>query len=123
MPLIKIAADTKALIKQITTALGDKKADNITVLDLRGVSQSLEFFVLATGTSTPHLKALGATVKDYLRSSEGLRPEHVEGPSDRWVLLSYGPVVVHLFSPEARAYYDLESLWADAERVPVYPGD
>ena len=104
------------LIGKITAALEDKKAENVVALDLRQVSDSLDYFVIATGTSQPHLDALQNHVQETLRD-EGIRPDGVEGPSSRWWLLSYGPVLVHIMSPEAREYYDLEGFWADAERL------
>ncbi len=104
------------LITKITQALEDKKAENVVALDLRKVSDSLDYFVIATGTSQPHLQALQDHVQEELRAG-GIRPDAVEGPSSRWWLLSYGPVLVHIMSPEAREYYDLEGFWADAERL------
>ncbi len=110
--------DAVELIGKITQALEDKKAENLVALDLRQVSDSLDYFVIASGTSQPHLQALQSHVQEKLRE-EGVRPDAVEGPSSRWWLLSYGPVLVHIMSPEAREYYDLEGFWADAERIPL----
>ena len=109
-----------ANVQKIVDALDDKRAKNITVLDLLGISSSLDFFVVATGESEPQLKALEDAVKERLKE-EGTYPKGVEGPSNRWVLLDYGNVVVHLMSPDARDFYDLEGLWADAEVVEVAP--
>lgn len=108
------------LIREAYRILDQKKAENIVALDLRGVSDTLDYFLIATGTSTPHLEALERAVREGLEAM-GVRPESVEGPSSRWVLLNYGPLLVHLMSPEAREYYDLEGLWADAERVVLEP--
>jgi ribosome-associated protein len=104
------------LREKITHALEDKKAENVVALDLRKVADSLDYFVIATGTSQPHLQALQGYVQEQLRD-QGIRPDAVEGPSSRWWLLSYGPVLVHIMSPDAREYYDLEGFWADAERL------
>jgi ribosome-associated protein len=106
----------QALIAEIRTALEDKKAENVVALDLQEVSDSLDYFVIATGTSQPHLQALERAVRERL-GEEGVRASKVEGPSPRWVLLDYGEVLVHLMSPEAREYYDLEGFWADAKRI------
>ncbi|MCS7058296.1 MAG: ribosome silencing factor [Meiothermus sp.] len=108
--------DALTLIAEIREALEDKKALDVVALDLREVSDALDYFVIATGTSQPHLQALERAVQERLQN-QGIRPEHVEGPSPRWVLLDYGPVLVHLMSPEAREYYDLEGFWADAKRL------
>jgi len=110
--------DAVELITKIAQALEDKKAENVVALDLRKVSDSLDYFVIATGTSQPHLQALQYHVQEKLRD-EDIRPDAVEGPSSRWWLLSYGPVLVHIMSPEARDYYDLEGFWADAERLEI----
>lgn len=107
-------------VQTIIDALDDKRAVDVVVLDLRTVSDSLDCFVLATGESSLQLKALEESVYGRQKAA-GRLPRGVEGPSDRWVLLDYGPVVVHLLSPEARDFYDLEGLWADASRVEVTP--
>lgn len=107
-------------IQVIVDALDDKRAKDVKVLDLREVSTSLDFFVIATGESALQLKALEESVRERLKADRVL-PDGVEGPSDRWVLLDYGTVVVHLMSPEARDFYDLEGLWADAAELEVAP--
>jgi len=108
---------TASLLEEIRRILEDKKAEDVVVLDLRPVSDTLDFFVIATGISTPHLEALERNLKERLEASWGLRPRGVEGPSPRWILLDYDEVLVHLMSREARAYYDLEGFWADAPRL------
>jgi ribosome-associated protein len=107
-------------LQAIVDALDDKRAKDIAVLDLSGVSDSLDWFVLATGESSLQLQALEQAVLERLKL-QGRRPRGVEGPSQRWLLIDYGDLVVHLMSPEARDFYDLEGLWADAERVDVVP--
>lgn len=109
-----------AEVQTIVDALDDKRAKDVTVLDLRGVSTSLDFFVIATGESSLQLKALEESVKGRMKAGKVL-PNGVEGPSERWVLIDYGTVVVHLMSPEARDFYDLEGLWADATPLEVAP--
>ncbi len=109
-----------AAVQLIIDALDDKRAKDVTVLDLRQVSTSLDFFVIATGESSLQLKALEESVRERMKAGRVL-PNGVEGPSDRWVLIDYGTVVVHLMSPEARDFYDLEGLWADATPLEVTP--
>ncbi len=109
-----------AAVQLIIDALDDKRAKDVTVLDLREVSTSLDFFIIATGESSLQLKALEESVRERMKADKVL-PDGVEGPSDRWVLLDYGTVVVHLMSPEARDFYDLEGLWADAATLEVSP--
>lgn len=89
-------------------------------MDLHEVSDSLDYFVLATGESQLQLKALEDSVRSKLKD-HGVRPRAVEGPSNRWILLDYGNVVAHVMSSDARSFYDLEGLWADARRLEVVP--
>ena len=101
----------------IGTALLAKKASNVLVFDLREVSSFTDFFVLASGTSRRHVKALA---EETLRAAreEGERALGVEGdPPGRWILVDLDDVVVHLFEPEAREFYGLERLWGEAERM------
>ncbi len=108
------------MVQQIVNTLDDRRAREITVLDLSKVSESLDYFILATGESTLQLKALEESVREVLKG-EGELPRGVEGPSDRWILIDYGAVVVHIMSRDARSFYDLEGLWADAEPLEITP--
>ena len=107
-------------IQLIVDALDDKRAKDIAVLRLEEVSETLDWFVVATGESSLQLQALEDGVRERLKAAR-VALRSVEGPSSRWILMDYGPFVVHLMSPEARDFYDLEGLWADAPRVPVTP--
>jgi len=99
------------------------KALDVVVLDLRGISTATDFFVVATGRSDVHVKAIGDHVVDELKK-EGVRPVHVEGARGaRWVLVDYVDFVVHIFHPEARLFYQLETLWGDAPRWDASPPD
>lgn len=97
----------------------EKKAEDVVVLDLQGISSACDYFVLATGGSEPQVRA----ITDHIEASLGLRkvrPWHVEGRANRkWVLLDYVEVVVHVFHRDTRDYYRLENLWADAPREEV----
>lgn len=97
----------------------EKKALDVVVLDIRGQSSYADFIVLMTAESDPQLLAIA----DHLESSlkkQGRRPMSVEGiRGGQWVLLDYGDVVVHVFEGDARSFYDLEGLWADARREEV----
>lgn len=89
------------------------------VLDLSGVSDMTDYFVIASGTSDTHVRALGERVQEALKH-EGHPAHHVEGMTQgRWVLLDYVHFVVHLFHPALRSFYQLERLWSDATVVPV----
>ncbi len=92
------------------------KAHDVVVLDLRGISTATDYFVIAGGTSDVQVKAIADHVVDELKK-EAVRPEHVEGlRGARWVLLDYVDFVVHVFHPQARQFYQLETLWGDAPR-------
>lgn len=108
------------MVQNIVDTLDDRRAKDITVLDLSNVSETLDYFIIATGESTLQIKALEESVRETLKE-KGELPKGVEGPSDRWILVDYGPVIVHLMSREARTFYDLEGLWADAERADFTP--
>ena len=96
----------------------EMKAEDIIVLDMRGLCDFTDAFVIATARSTTHMQAVAGKLMEELRA-EGLRPLHTpETASTRWALLDYGDVIVHLFDTQARAYYDLEHLWGDAAASP-----
>lgn len=112
--------DIPAEVQLAVNFLDDKRAEDITVLNLMGVSESLDWFVIATGTSTPHLRSLDEDLR-YRMKAAGFEAVSLEGPSERWVLLDFASVTVHIMSHDAREFYDLEGLWADAEVVNVVP--
>jgi len=97
----------------------DVKANDVVILNLKGVSDMTDCFVIASGTSDTHVRSIAEHVMAELRK-EGLRAHHVEGLSQgRWVLLDYVDFLVHIFHPTLRNFYQLERLWGDAEVVPV----
>ena len=101
----------------IAGILQEKKAEDILVLDLRMVSDAADCFVICSASSDPHVKALVTALVESLRVA-GHKPWHVEGMEQRrWVLIDLVDIVVHVFLPQARDYYDLERLWGDAEHV------
>ncbi len=94
----------------------ERKAHEVAVLDLRGISSATDYFVLASGNSDVQVKAIAEHVVDELKK-QGVRPQHLEGMNGgRWVLIDYIDFVVHVFHPQARAFYQLENLWGDAPR-------
>ena len=95
-----------------------KKAEDIVVMDMRKVSSVADYFVIASGTSEPHLRAIRDEVTDRLRKEHGLSPRSVDGTlQTAWLVLDYFDVIVHIMKPDVRAHYDLETLWSDAPRV------
>lgn len=101
----------------MTAALAERKAQEIVVLDLRGLSDATDFFVIASGTSDTHVRAVADHVLEALAGS-GVRPHHAEGLAQgRWALLDFVDYVVHVFHPTQRDFYQLERLWGDAPRL------
>lgn len=112
-----MAKITQHTAKFIAKLLEDKKAADILVLDVRKTSHFTSFFVIVTGTSTPHLKALRETIEDTLKKKKIQRYATEGTPESRWILLDYGDIMVHIFEKESRAYYNLERMWGDAKIV------
>ena len=106
-------------IRQAAQAAQDKKAIDLTVLDLRDVSSFTDYFVLCSGQNARQVKAIADSVEEALLKAR-TRPAHVEG-YDRaeWVLLDYFDFIVHVFTPTMREFYALERLWGSAERIAV----
>src|SRR3989338_3534226 len=102
-------------ISAIARAASEKKADDIVIIDMRKMPSITDYFVIASGSSAPQLRAISENIVDKLRDL-GFRPSHVEedleGPT--WVLLDYSDVVVHIFHEKSRKFYNLERLWGDA---------
>ena len=88
------------------------------LLDLRGISTFTDFFVLCSGTSEPHLKAIAGEVETKLKGEHGLRSAAIDGfPASQWIVLDYLQVIVHVFHQNKREFYSLEDLWSDAPRL------
>jgi len=95
-----------------------KKAEDIVILDVRELSSVTDYFVIAAGTSEPHLRAIVEEISDRVREDYGLRPKAIDGTiRAAWVVLDYFDVIVHLMRQDVRERYDLETLWGDAPRL------
>ena len=104
-------------VKIVVDALAEKKAADVKTYDVRGISGLCDVFVVATGVAAPHLKGLAAGVREAMRAL-GMDAFRMSGdPESGWIVVDYIDVVVHVFSPEARAYYALEKIWADVPAV------
>ncbi len=104
--------------KAVRAAL-DKKASDVVILDLRNTPAFTDFFILCSGQSQRQVKAIADAVEEALRAAK-VRPAHVEGyERGEWVLMDYFTFIVHVFTPQTRAFYSLERLWGDAERIDV----
>lgn len=108
-----------ALAQRIAALCQEFKATDVTILSLKGVTDMTDYFVIASGSSDTHVRSTAQRVEEELKR-EGARPAHVEGMEQgRWVILDYVDVVVHVFHPALRSYYQLERLWGDAAVVPL----
>ncbi|MBC7842195.1 MAG: ribosome silencing factor [Gemmatimonadaceae bacterium] len=110
-------AASELLAKRAARLMSDFKGTDIQVLSLDGLTDMTDFFVIASGTSDTHVRSMADHVVRSLRE-EGERVTHAEGVEQgRWALLDYTDVVIHVFHPTLRNFYQLERLWSDAERV------
>ena len=107
-------------VKVAVKALDSRKAMDIEVLHIGGISVMADYFVICSGSSSTQIRTLGDEVEFQLKEQLGLDPIHREGQaSSNWILLDYGFMIVHVFHREAREFYKLEHLWADADREDV----
>jgi len=109
----------KELALAIAGYADGKQAGDIVILNLTGISTITDFFVICTGGSLPHLKAIRRGVADKLLEEHGVKASSLDGsPESHWMVLDYGDVILHVFHEDKRANYALEDLWSDAPRVP-----
>lgn len=110
------------LAQTVASLAWQKKAEEIVILDLRGLSNFTDYFVICSGTSKPHLKAIRTEVKTRLREDSSVSAKSVDGePESQWMVLDYGDVIVHIFHRSRRDFFALEDLWSDAPRVEWSP--
>ena len=106
----------KAIAELAAVTLDNKKGMDVTALEVSEQTILADYFVLATGTSNTHVRALADEVEFKLKEELGVEPSHIEGASgNAWTLLDYGCVVVHVFTSQARDFYKLERLWSGNE--------
>ncbi len=114
---IEPSPDALAVAHYVVDAASDKKAQDILLLDVRGVASFTDYFVICAGTSERQIRAIAEGIDEAL-SRHGVEPYSREGtPADGWVLLDYSDVIVHIFAPEQRAFYNLEKLWERGRTV------
>ncbi len=100
-------------------AIAAKKGTDIVLLDVEEVFHLSDVFVIASGTSRPHVQTLAEHVEEKLAETHDVKPIRVEGHTEgEWVLMDYGDIIVHLFQSEPREFYSLERLWGDARQIP-----
>lgn len=108
---------SKEMTKIAFQALEDKKAEDVRIIDISGVSVLADYFIIANGTNENQVKALVDNVQEELYKA-GYEAKQVEGyRSASWILLDYGDIIVHVFSKEDRLFYDLERIWRDGKEV------
>ncbi|HCU90063.1 MAG TPA: ribosome silencing factor [Gammaproteobacteria bacterium] len=112
---MSVEVSPETLLKLVTASLGDGKAEDIRVLDVRGVTSITDYMVIASGRSVRQVKALVDRVIEAVRK-KNIRPLGIEGANiGEWILIDYGDVVVHTMRPETRTFYQLEKLWDQSE--------
>jgi ribosome-associated protein len=122
-PLAPADLDLPVEVRRAAELLLDRKAHDVSLLDLRGISTATDFFLIASGRSDTHVTAIADHLIDELKQ-EASRPAGVEGlRAGRWVLVDYVDFVVHVFHPAAREFYQLERLWGDAPLHLLGSGD
>jgi ribosome-associated protein len=110
--------DSKKLALLCREFADNRKAEDITILDVRELSNVTDYFVIASGTSEPHLRAIVDEITDKLRDEHEVRPRAVDGTlHTAWVVLDFFDVIVHVMKKDVRERYDLETLWGDAPQV------
>ncbi len=110
--------DSRKLALLCRELADNKKAEDIVILDVREVSSVTDYFVIASGSSEPHLRAIVDEITDKLRQDHDVRPKAIDGTlHTAWIVLDYFDVIVHVMRTDVRNRYDLETLWGDAPRV------
>ena len=109
--------ETKRLVELITKGIQDKKGHGIVIADLSGIDGTIcNYFIICQGNSTQQVEAIAESVSDHVRETIGEKPVNCAGlGNDQWVAIDYVDVIVHVFLPETRAFYDIEHLWEDAK--------
>ena len=110
--------DSKKLAQLCRDLADNRKAEDIVVLDVRKISSITDYFVIVSGTSEPHLRAIVDEITDKLRDDHGIRPNRTDGNIRApWQVMDYFDVIVHVMRKDVREHYDLEGLWGDAPKV------
>ena len=108
--------DTEMILKVAANALNNKKARQLKVLKIDDLTTLADYFVIATATSSTHVRALADEVEEKLKE-QSVEPHHIEGKSTGWIVLDYNSVIVHVFTPTEREFYNLDSMWSDAVEI------
>ncbi len=108
--------DSQDILKIAANALNNKKARQLKALKIDDLTTLADYFVIATATSSTHVRALADEVEEKLKE-QSVDPHHIEGKSTGWIVLDYTSVIVHVFTPQEREFYNLDSMWSDATDI------
>ncbi|WOD38225.1 ribosome silencing factor [Nodosilinea sp. E11] len=121
-PTAEAEDDALKLAYAIAAAADERKAGNITIMQVGDVSYLADYFVVATGFSAVQVRAITRSIEAILETDYNRRPLRVEGQGEgSWIVMDYGEVMVHIFMPEARDFYDLEAFWGHATQLVYQP--
>ena len=108
--------ETNKILETAIKALDEKKAIDLSAIKVSDLTVITEYFIMASATSSTHVRALAEETEDKL-SKAGEEPLHIEGKATNWILLDYGSVIIHVFTKDAREFYNLDHIWNDGEQV------
>ena len=108
--------ESQNIINVAANALNNKKARQLKILKIDDLTTLADYFVIATATSSTHVRALADEVEEKLKNLS-VEPHHIEGKTTGWIVLDYTSVIVHVFTPDQREFYNLDSIWSDATDV------
>jgi ribosome-associated protein len=115
-------SDTKRMAELAVQALEDKKATDLSLIDISEISVLADYFLIATGSNKSQLQAMSENVEETLEKA-GFPARQIEGyRTANWILMDFGDLVVHLFDPENREFYGLDRIWRDGKQLPIHEG-
>lgn len=117
----KILDETELLVNKIVEGIQEKKGENITIVDMSEIDNYVfRNFVICQGKSNAHVSSIADSIKDYVREQIKVKPFATDGYQNaQWIALDYGEVIVHVFQPELREFYNIETLWEDAKLTEI----
>jgi ribosome-associated protein len=111
----------KQIVQKIVEGIQEKKGKKITVVDMTNLSErACDYFVICEGNTNTHVSAISDSIKDYVQKETGVKPFATDGKENAlWIVCDYGQILVHIFQPDTRAFYDIEHLWSDAKLTQI----
>jgi len=113
---------SKQIVNKIVEGIQEKKGKKVVIINLTGLKNApCSYFVICEGTTSIQVDAIGTSIKDTVREKMNIKPYAIDGlRNSEWVAMDYGSVIVHIFRPQIRNFYDIEHLWEDAEITEIY---